>query len=167
MKGFINYLWHRGYIYTSVIYLNDILCLRATYDECRNNGKKTWTSLKCLGFIINYEKSTLELQICRSLGFVYNTVDIYLSLPDNKRQCNTQLESFHHFLNALLGNYLNSLAYFLLSAQQQDTVNCTQRLLNAKVFSSSKIRRFWSKNRTFWGCLNRRTKWWERNIKCN
>lgn len=90
MKEVINYLRHRGY--RSVIYLDDILCIGDTYDECCDNVNRTLTLVKCLGFIINNEKSSLEpSQICRFLGFVYNTVDMSLSLPNNKRQSIIQL----------------------------------------------------------------------------
>lgn len=69
MKEVINYLRHQGY--RSVIYLDDILCIGDTYDECQENVHKTLTLLQCLGFVINFEKSNLEpKQVCRFLGFI-------------------------------------------------------------------------------------------------
>lgn len=84
MKEVVNYLRHRGY--RSVIYLDDILCIGDSYEECYKNVNKTIHLLKCLGFIINYNKSALEpQQTCKFLGFMYNTLDMTLSLPMDKR----------------------------------------------------------------------------------
>ncbi|XP_045767231.1 uncharacterized protein LOC123868713 [Maniola jurtina] len=85
MKEVMSFLRKMGY--KSVIYLDDILCIGNTYVECQDNVNKTVYWLQCLGFVINYNKSNLiPRQVCRFLGFIYNTVDMTLSLPDEKRQ---------------------------------------------------------------------------------
>lgn len=85
MKEVVNHLRIKGF--SSVIYLDDILCIGDTYEECQDNVSKTIDLLKCLGFVINYDKSNLEpRQICKFLGFIYNTVDMTLSLPEEKRK---------------------------------------------------------------------------------
>lgn len=84
MKEVISHLRQKGY--KSVVYLDDILCIGNSFDECADNVNKTLTLLKCLGFVINYEKSNLvPRQVCRFLGFIFNTLDMTLSLPDEKR----------------------------------------------------------------------------------
>lgn len=84
MKEVITFLRQRGY--KSVIYLDDILCIGDTFDECYTNMNSTLELLKCLGFIINFEKSVLTPQrTCKFLGFMLNSADLSLSLPSDKR----------------------------------------------------------------------------------
>lgn len=54
MREVVAHLRYRGY--SSVIYLDDLLCLGRTYTECLNNVKETVNLLQCLGFVINFEK---------------------------------------------------------------------------------------------------------------
>lgn len=90
MKEVVNCLRNKGY--RSVIYLDDILCIGRTYLECQDNVNKTLDLLRCLGFVVNFDKSNLKpRQVCRFLGFIYNTVDMSLSLPDEKRKGIMQL----------------------------------------------------------------------------
>lgn len=85
MKEVVAHLRYRGY--SSVIYLDDMLCIGRTYDECLSNVKETVNLMQCLGFIINFEKSNLQpSQQIKFLGFIYKTIDMSLSLPDNKRE---------------------------------------------------------------------------------
>lgn len=84
MKEVMTYLRSRGF--TSVIYLDDILCIGQDYNECLNNVRETIRLLKCLGFIINYKKSNLDpKQSCRYLGFIFNSLDMSIALPEDKR----------------------------------------------------------------------------------
>lgn len=90
MKEVITYLRRRGY--KSVIYLDDILCIGNSYKECSDNVRETLKLLECLGFVVNYEKSSLiPSQTCKFLGFIYNTHDMALSLPTEKRHTINQL----------------------------------------------------------------------------
>lgn len=90
MKEVVSYLRHRGF--KSVIYLDDVLCLGDTYDECLKNVSETLKLLKCLGFVINFDKSSLHpRQCCNFLGFVYNSIDMSIALPLEKRQKILQL----------------------------------------------------------------------------
>lgn len=90
MKELMNHLRSKGYM--SVIYLDDVLCIGNSYTECKHNINKTLDLLQCLGFVINYDKSNLEpRQVCRFLGFIYNSVDMTLSLPEEKRKGIMQL----------------------------------------------------------------------------
>ncbi|CAH2098732.1 unnamed protein product [Euphydryas editha] len=84
MKEVIASLRRRGF--KSVIYLDDILCIGKNYTDCLNNINETIKLLSCLGFVINLEKSSLTpRQECKFLGFIYNTCDLTLSLPVDKR----------------------------------------------------------------------------------
>lgn len=84
IKEVITYLRNKGF--RSVQYLDDILCIGDNYLECLKNVKETLRTLECLGFVVNYDKSSLEpQQCCKFLGFVYNSTDMTLSLPDEKR----------------------------------------------------------------------------------
>lgn len=84
MKEVINCLRDRGH--RSVIYLDDILCIGDTYSECCKNVNETLALLSCLGFVVNYEKSSIKpQQTCKFLGFIFNTVDMTLNLPSDKR----------------------------------------------------------------------------------
>lgn len=84
MKEVVGYLRSRGF--SSVSYLDDTLCLGHTYDQCLLNVRETIKLLECLGFVINYEKSVLEpKQQCQFLGFLFDAVNMSMSLPDKKR----------------------------------------------------------------------------------
>lgn len=84
MKEVITYLRRQGH--KSVIYLDDILCIGDSFDECTNNVHSTLKLLNCLGFVVNYEKSSLQPKmITKFLGFMYDTHELSLSLPLEKR----------------------------------------------------------------------------------
>lgn len=71
----------------SVVYLDDFLLIGKTFQECANNVEITTQLLQKLGFIINFEKSVLKpKKSCRFLGFVYNTTELTLELPSDKRK---------------------------------------------------------------------------------
>ncbi|XP_047990684.1 uncharacterized protein LOC125229783 [Leguminivora glycinivorella] len=90
MKQVISNLRSRGF--KSVIYLDDILCIGDTYQECLDNVKETLKLLQCLGFVINYDKSSLHPdQTCKFLGFEFNTQNLTIALPENKRNKIAQL----------------------------------------------------------------------------
>lgn len=84
MKIVVAYLRERGY--KSVVYLDDLLCIGSNYNSCLKNVKNTRSLLECLGFIINDEKSILTpSQSCHFLGYVFNSTDMTMKLPTEKR----------------------------------------------------------------------------------
>ncbi|XP_045446325.1 uncharacterized protein LOC123654470 [Melitaea cinxia] len=84
MKEVMNHLRSKGY--RSVIYLDDILCIGDTFSECVRNVTETLNLLERLCFVVNWEKSMLlPQQNCRFLGFTFNTVEMSLGLPVDKR----------------------------------------------------------------------------------
>lgn len=90
MKEVVTTLRSQGH--KSTIYLDDILCMGDTFDECRNNVQSTLNLLQCLGFVINYDKSSLyPEQTKKFLGFIYNSQEFTMSLPLEKRNNIAQL----------------------------------------------------------------------------
>lgn len=85
MKPVIHHLRLQGILL--VIYLDDILIFGNTFQECHDNIFKTSKILETLGFVINFEKSQLiPSQQCKYLGFIFNSVEMSLSLPLVKSQ---------------------------------------------------------------------------------
>ncbi|KAJ8914276.1 hypothetical protein NQ315_011010 [Exocentrus adspersus] len=71
---------------SSVIYLDDMLILGKNEKECTNNLNFTSQFLTSLGFLINKEKSTLTpTQIIKFLGFTYNSKEMLMSVPIDKK----------------------------------------------------------------------------------
>lgn len=69
-----------------VIYLDDILLIANTLHEAKSHTQYLLQLLKSLGFSINYQKCTLEpSQQCVFLGFSFNSLDLTISLPREKR----------------------------------------------------------------------------------
>lgn len=84
MKPVVYHLRQLGLL--SIIYLDDILLLGNTYNECMKNIQLTISLLEKLGFIINYKKIVLvPSQICNYLGFLYNSAQMTVELPASKK----------------------------------------------------------------------------------
>lgn len=72
---------------TLVIYLDDCIILGKNYEECLRFTNIVKSQLEDLGFVINEEKSHLHpSQTCKFLGFVFNSKNMTLSLPAEKRK---------------------------------------------------------------------------------
>ena len=81
MKPVIAYLRKRGFL--SVIYLDDILVIGDSFSECQENVRVTCSLLKELGFILNQNKCVLApSQRCKFLGFIFDSVEMSLKLPE-------------------------------------------------------------------------------------
>ncbi|XP_047993797.1 uncharacterized protein LOC125232207 isoform X1 [Leguminivora glycinivorella] len=90
MKEVITYLRSNGL--KSVMYLDDILCIGDDYPDCIRNVNETVKLLQCLGFVINFSKSSLEPKhSCKFLGFIFDTRNMSMSLPNDKRNKIAQL----------------------------------------------------------------------------
>lgn len=69
----------------TIFYLDDILIVGKTKLECKTNTATTLELFIKLGFIINFDKSILvPQQVIQFLGFIYNTRNMCVSLPDKK-----------------------------------------------------------------------------------
>lgn len=84
LKPVLEYLRLSGFL--SVNYLDDFLCLASSYSDCLKNVSNTCALLESLGFIINIKKSVMvPTQTCKFLGFIFNTTDMTIKLPDEKK----------------------------------------------------------------------------------
>lgn len=76
----------------SVVYLDDILFIGDSYHECIDNVHETLKLLQYLGFVINFQKSSLNpQQECKFLGFNFDSRSLSFSLPVDKRNNIIQL----------------------------------------------------------------------------
>ena len=83
MKPAMAHLRRLGFL--SVVYLDDWAIIGNTKHANQKNIDTTIKLLENLGFIINFEKSQLEpKQSIKFLGFVFNSGDMSISLPEDK-----------------------------------------------------------------------------------
>jgi len=85
LKPLVSILRSEGYL--SCVYLDDILLLGTSFQNCEQNIQRSMTFLETLGWIVNIKKSIL--QPCRSiryLGFVFDSINLTISLPVDKRE---------------------------------------------------------------------------------
>lgn len=94
MKVVVKYLRSLGF--SSVIYLDDILCIESTYERCLENINQTVNLLQWLGFMVNFRKSVLNPDLwCKFLGFIIDTKRFIIELPEEKRKMlGSLIESF-------------------------------------------------------------------------
>ena len=87
-----------------IIYLDDLLFMHATQEGLREDMATARYLLENLGFVINLEKSVfVPTQKLEFLGFVINTIDMILVLPDDK------VKSIKSLCRTLLGQQLVSV----------------------------------------------------------
>lgn len=85
MRPVISYLRQRGF--QSVIYLDGFLFLGSSPEECQANVNASLNLLFSLGFRINYSKSHLQpSNICKYLGFVFDSNNQSISIPLHRRE---------------------------------------------------------------------------------
>lgn len=84
MKPVMSILRSQGFL--SIIYLDDILCLGETNQQCHDNIQATYNLLEALGFMINMKKSNLiSNKKCKYLGFELDSQNMSVQLPIEKR----------------------------------------------------------------------------------
>lgn len=84
-KPVVHKLRSQGHI--SVIYLDDLLLIGRSQEECIANIQETRSLLESLGFILNLEKCQLRPSTtCKFLGFMLNSAEMQVELTDKKRQ---------------------------------------------------------------------------------
>ena len=85
MKPVYATLRSQGYLSTS--FIDDSYLQGNTLEECTENVAKTVELLDSLGFIIHKEKSVLKpCKELRYLGFVLNSEDMTVTLPEERKQ---------------------------------------------------------------------------------
>ena len=84
------YLRKRGF--RSVFYLDDMLIIGKSYEECVKNVEETRKLVQELGFIVNEQKSQIiPTQRCRFLGFIFDSLRMSIELPEDKVQRTVKL----------------------------------------------------------------------------
>ena len=74
----------RKRIYNVIVYLDDFLIIAETKELCNYYLRETIHLLRYLGFSINYNKVIGASQVMTFLGIELNTVNMTLSLPEDK-----------------------------------------------------------------------------------
>lgn len=70
----------------SVTDLDDFLLFGSSYEECKINIECTIQFLQYLGLVINFKKSSLIPALsCKYLGLIFNSQDLSLSIPKERR----------------------------------------------------------------------------------
>ena len=78
-----------------VAYLDDFLCVGRTAEECKQTRDHLMTTLRRLGFSINYSKVEGPAQTLVFLGVAIDTLEYTLSLPDGRlRELSEELRRF-------------------------------------------------------------------------
>ena len=84
------YLRKRGV--RSVFYLDDMLIIGKSYEECAKNVEETRKLVQELGFIINEQKSQIiPTQRFRVLGFIFDLLRMSIELLEDKVQRTVEL----------------------------------------------------------------------------
>ena len=84
MKPVVSYLSEKGFF--SVVYLDDFLLLGASFEASLHNVQTSIALLQSLGFVINYEESSLiPNSNWEFLGFDLNSESLTLGLTSQKR----------------------------------------------------------------------------------
>lgn len=77
LKPVVQKLREMGIVF--IIYLDDILIMGKTEEECHRSTQRTIKVLQSMGFVINREKSNLEpSQKCQFLGFIIDSSNIII-----------------------------------------------------------------------------------------
>lgn len=101
--------------FLSVDYIDDILLIGKTYEECYTYVQETKALLELLGFLLNERKCILiPSQQCRFLGFEIDSLTNTISLPEEKklkilnliksmvRASKVQIRDFAHLIGKLV-----------------------------------------------------------------
>ena len=84
LRPVMGFLREKGYV--NNIFLDDIWLHGDSQAECLDNIKITVSTLTNLGFFLNFEKSvTIPTQEIEYLGFIFNSSDFTMKLPDKKK----------------------------------------------------------------------------------
>lgn len=84
LKPVTAYIRSKGIVL--VQYIDDFLICGTSFNQCKQVVMATRKILESLGFITNYNKSVLNpAMLCTYLGFTYDTKNMLVYLPDQKR----------------------------------------------------------------------------------
>lgn len=151
----------------SVRYLDDILCLGNSAEDCLENANTTIQCLTRLGFVINYEKSSITPEkTCKFLGFLLDSENMTLKLPDSKRQ-----KLYQHIITMLKTNRIRIREFVrFLGSLTAACPAITYGWLHTKSLERAKYLALFKNNDdydTFMGVtesLYDDIRWWKNNI---
>ena len=84
MKPIMRYIRLRNF--SSVIYLDDILCIGSSFEKCKENVDQTISILQSLGFLVNFRKSNINpSKKCKFLGFLIDSEKQTVELTAEKK----------------------------------------------------------------------------------
>lgn len=165
LKPVVKLLRSAGYL--STIYLDDILLIGRSYNECANNVNVTLNLLQALGFIINWEKSNLTPSTsCKFLGFIINTHTMQIGLPtDKQHRVKKELESFAKRSRCKIRRFAELIGLLISTCPAVE-----YGVLYTKEFERQKFLNLlpdnnFDKMMTLSPCLSNDFQWWLRAIK--
>lgn len=85
LKPVVAGLRRQGFL--SVIYLDDLLVVGRSFEDCQRNVHATCSLLTRLGFTLNKEKCQLNPSTrCKYLGFLFDSKEMSVELPKQKKE---------------------------------------------------------------------------------
>lgn len=165
MKPIGTYLRNKGYLV--VLYLDDLLLIGNTYNDCKNCVQETVGLLQRLGFVINFDKSSLvPHKTQKFLGFELNSHSMCLQLPTEKRknilekiknmECKEiiKIRDFAKFLGTIT-SICPAISYGWLY---------TKRFEREKFLALNHCSEDYDKNMNLAGYLREDFSWWKKQI---
>ena len=164
-KPVIAHLQRRGF--TVMIYIDDILILGKSKEECHRAVSETLETLSRLGVMVNDRKSSLlPTQVVEYLGFEIDSTQITIKAPDCKiknlrkelgRMSNKEAVSSRD-LASILGK-INAMADALFPTRVHTTELHCQKVKMLQKFGD------WDKQVPLNKKAQEELKWWKENIK--
>lgn len=152
---------------TSVAYLDDFLLIAKSESECLDNVRSTQATLESLGFILNCDKCQLTpSRQCKFLGFVLNSEDFCISLPQKKREAILSMAQRFRSRNACKIRDLAQFIGTLVAAAPAVAYGLlyTKGLERAKFIALTESGGNFDSKMTLESSLKPDLDWWIRNI---
>lgn len=168
LKPVMYYLRKKGFL--SVLYLDDFLLLSDSYRKCKLNVSQTISVLERLGFIINYDKSLLiPNNTCVYLGFEFNSIDLTISVPNDKRNKLIQmLQDFKKLKHCKIRDFSKIIGKLVSVCPAIKYGYLYSKLFEREKYLALKISRGnYNDSMQIPHCLNNDLNWWIKNLKNN
>ena len=157
----------RGQGFMSVIYLDDILLISKSKQDCLVNISVTKETLESLGFIINWEKSCLNpSQEQKFLGFLYNSVTMKVELPLEKKEKILKLTQEFNLKTQCRIRNLTQCIGILVSACPGVRYGWlyTKLMEREKFLALEKVKGNFDKSMKLSGDIKSELQWWIKNV---
>lgn len=168
LKPVLVYLRKRNLL--SNTYLDDFLLIGNSYTDCLKNISLTSSFLQKLGFFINWEKSVIiPNQKIKYLGFLYNTLEMSVSLPRDKQSRlqrmlsgfsvgkKVKIRDFARVVGSLI-SVCPAIRYSYLYTKQMERVKCLALHRAIGNFDHYMI---------IPPCLEDDIQWWKSHLMCS